>query len=443
MYRSNGTLAQKWKLVGTAKSGFVLVSALSDKLCLDVAGGSPADGTNIRLWNRNGSNAKKFWAISTSGVTGSQKASIADGAYTIDIAGYALDAAGGSAAKGANVQAQKRSGSMGQKWYLTYHGGYYTISNVVTVGADGSVRLADRGAGKSQLMALAPCDLLEDGFYTITMGSLALDVKGAGTKKGVNIDAYRRNGSVAQVFSISRNADGTYTVINDISGMALDVAGASKAEGANVQQWRSNGSAAQKWRIAWRDGGFEFTNVATGRKLSTMANAASGANVTSSSGGSTKWLLQEAAPITTSGDADLDRIAQSLMDRYGTGERGLRNVYQYIVDNYSYSHGNTYPGGNWTSWAKPYAKEMYWNGNGNCYRFISLFVWAARRMGFSAQAISGEVLSRKGWEAHGWVTINHVGKELCYDLTFYQTYRREGFFGSKFDGMPVYCRFID
>lgn len=390
-----------------------------------------ASGTKVRASQETGTMSQK-WSIASMGSGLYEIRSIGTGKWL---------SSSGSAQNAPVVQSGTKVG-----WKPVWLGdglGFERGGRVVTVGADGSVRLADRGAGKSQLMALAPCDLLEDGFYTITMGSLALDVKGAGTKKGVNIDAYRRNGSVAQVFSISRNADGTYTVINDISGMALDVAGASKAEGANVQQWRSNGSAAQKWRIAWRDGGFEFTNVATGRKLSTMANAASGANVTSSSGGSTKWLLQEAAPITTSGDADLDRIAQSLMDRYGTGERGLRNVYQYIVDNYSYSHGNTYPGGNWTSWAKPYAKEMYWNGNGNCYRFISLFVWAARRMGFSAQAISGEVLSRKGWEAHGWVTINHVGKELCYDLTFYQTYRREGFFGSKFDGMPVYYRFID
>lgn len=186
MYRSNGTLAQKWKLVGTAKSGFVLVSALSDKLCLDVASGSPADGTNIRLWNRNGSNAQKFWAISTSGVAGSQKAPIADGAYTIDIAGYALDAAGGSAAKGANVQAQKRSGSMGQKWYLTYHGGYYTISNV--------------GTGN------------------------ALDVSGGAVTPAANVRVWSANRSAAQLWRLDKTSAG-YKLVNKATGFVVDLAG--------------------------------------------------------------------------------------------------------------------------------------------------------------------------------------------------------------------------
>ena len=628
MYRSNGSRAQKWKLVGDSKKGFVLVSALSDKLCLDVTGGSATDGTNIRLWNRNGSRAQRFWAVPTSGVAGSKGAAVPDGAYTISIAGYALDVAGGSGAKGSNVQAYKGNGSLAQKWYLTFRNGYYTISHVgtgnaldvaggavtpaanvrvwsanrsnaqlwridkagngyklvnkatgfvvnlvgnkrangtnidvfrdngsgaqkwtlsktgllstgcyticanpssagsleagsgtsvraaktsgsmaqkwmvssmgsgqyglqsvdtgswlstagsedtsvtqssskaawkpvwlgnglglerggkvITLSASGSgakpVILANEGAAKVQRLTVTPCALIKDGFYTITMGNLALDVKGAGTKKGVNIDVYKKNGTAAQVFSISKNADGTYTVINDISGMAVEVARAGKADGANVRQWRGNDSAAQKWKIAWKNGTFEFTNVATGRKLSTVKGAASGANVTSSNKGATGWHLQSAAPIRTSGDATLDREMQSIVSSCGTGIRGFRRAFQYISDHYRYRNGNVYPQGKWTSWSTGYAREMYEKRSGNCYRFASILGWAARSMGFSAQVVSGEVLEYGGWWHHGWITINHAGKQLCYDVEMYQKFKKKGFFGNTYDEMPVYYRLID
>ena len=46
-----------------------------------------------------------------------------------------------------------------------------------------------------------------------------------------------------------RNADGTYTFINMLSGLALDLIGANPAAGTGLDQWFSNSTNAQKFRL--------------------------------------------------------------------------------------------------------------------------------------------------------------------------------------------------
>ena len=59
---------------------------------------------------------------------------------------------------------------------------------------------------------------------------------------------YASNNTWAQKWIAVSNGDGTVTLHSALKyGLVLDVAGASTANGANVQVYASNGTKAQRW----------------------------------------------------------------------------------------------------------------------------------------------------------------------------------------------------
>ncbi|MBR3317807.1 MAG: hypothetical protein IKG21_08360 [Atopobiaceae bacterium] len=130
--------------------------------------------------------------------------------------------------------------------------------------------------------------------------------------------------------------------------------------------------------------------------------------------GSTDGAFIDRDP-TLSGDSELDAMTGELITRTGTGYEGLRRAYE-IIRAYPYTSGNHWPGANWEEWSIPYAKEMYRNGTGNCYRYASLMCWTARRLGFDAKVVPG-------WNHgvsvtridHGWVEVNYNGQVYIID----------------------------
>ena len=113
--------------------------------------------------------------------------------------------------------------------------------------------------------------------------------------------------------------------------------------------------------------------------------------------------------VSFSGDDALDQILENIVSRYGTD---LYTLYNYVAS-YPYYSGSKYPSGDWTP---GFAKEMYWNGGGNCYRYAALFEWLAKYVGYDAQAIAGHALNRQGgWNAHGWVEVYINGTTYICD----------------------------
>lgn len=139
--------------------------------------------------------------------------------------------------------------------------------------------------------------------------------------------------------------------------------------------------------------------------------------------GNTQNPVAPASAVTTtqavaskSGDEELDSIIDGIVaNNTGTGEDALRNAYEYMSANYYYISMNEHVDGDWTEWSIPYAKEMYHNGQGNCYRFGSLFCWIARRLGYDAHIEVGAVPTRRGLEPHAWVEIVRDGKPYVCD----------------------------
>lgn len=122
--------------------------------------------------------------------------------------------------------------------------------------AENAEAVSDAG---SEQMGSASAELkyarIEDGFYTIRSAidsSFVLDVQAASNAAGANVQLWEGNGSAAQTWYISGDADGSYTIESVCSGLFLDVQWASRGVGANVWQYSASSTPAQKWRLVER-----------------------------------------------------------------------------------------------------------------------------------------------------------------------------------------------
>ena len=137
------------------------------------------------------------------------------------------------------------------------------------------------------------------------------------------------------------------------------------------------------------------------------------------------WLLPKgsSAPEGTgapfierfsSGDPELDGIVATILDTV-TGRDGiesLRRAFRYVAD-YPYRYMDVYPTGDWSP---AFAKQMFHNHGGNCYRYAALFRELARGLGFKARVVSGEVsTSAEPHAAHGWCEIELDGQVYLFD----------------------------
>lgn len=178
-------------------------------LYLDVTDGSTENGTNIRQWSYNGSQAQQFRFVST----GDGYYYILTGASNFE---KCVDVENGSAADGANVQQWSYNGFQAQQFQIVSDG---------------------------------------DGYYHILTGASnftkALNVDNNLTADGTNINQYQYTGAANQQFQIQKQADGTYAILsrntNGLSG--LDVYNWSDQPGGNVNLWNYWGGDCQKWLL--------------------------------------------------------------------------------------------------------------------------------------------------------------------------------------------------
>lgn len=182
---------------------YVVVPACSASRCLDVAGGSSADGADVRVWASNMTGAQRVVA----------KADAETGLYELTFAGTgkALDVSGASRADGANVQVWTRNDTGAQKWRLSASGSGWQLLNC--------------------------------------RSKKALDVDNAGSADGTNVQQWSSYGNAAQTWSVEYAGGGAYKLVNAGAGKPLDVAGAGGWDGANVAVWSDNGTLAQRFRL--------------------------------------------------------------------------------------------------------------------------------------------------------------------------------------------------
>lgn len=141
----------------------------------------------------------------------------------------------------------------------------------------------------------------------------------------------------------------------------------------------------------------------------------------------------------TSGDKELDKILDNIVKNVtGTGSDALRKGYDY-VSSFPYRSGSKWPAGSWRTWSVGFAKEMYNNHSGNCYRYASLMCWIARRLGYDASVVSGEVLAHaSGRSAHGWCEVKIDGQVYILDPDLQWEIPSRSFYLKTYDNAPVY-----
>ncbi|MDO4478671.1 MAG: RICIN domain-containing protein [Lachnospiraceae bacterium] len=123
--------------------------------------------------------------------------------------------------------------------------------------------------GEDDLNTLAASNVM-DGYYKI--GSIqkgySVDVAGGVANDGTNAQVHKPNGTLAQIFYIGSNRDGTYSILAYGSNKALDVCSSGTAVGTNVQMWSyKSGHKAQKWQILNDNGYCRLVNPNSGKAL--------------------------------------------------------------------------------------------------------------------------------------------------------------------------------
>ena len=206
-YDGNGTNAQRWFIIDH-NGKYEIVSALDRSLAVDVTGANTSSGATIQLYKRNDTAAQRFSFKQI-------LREIEDAVYTIANKGSnkSIDVSGASLNSEANVQQYYSNGTYAQEFQVAYdeNTGYYTIRNV------NSGRMLDVAGGSWS------------------------------SGNGTNVWQYSPNGTDAQKWAVTKNADGSFTFKSALNGRALDLKWASEDSGANIWIYDPNGSDAQKW----------------------------------------------------------------------------------------------------------------------------------------------------------------------------------------------------
>lgn len=292
-YDCNGTDAQLWRFIDAGDGTIYIQSKLGT--VLDINGTIAASGTNVQMSSSMGAKNSQKWLLVKSEYRPVEDGlySLRSAAHTE----YAVDIANASKADNANVWLYYYNGSEPQQFEAEYIGnGYYKLtakhSGMVlecdssTYKAGANVRQGVWDGSDGQLWKFVSAG---DNSYTVkSKTGTVLDIDSAVYAAGTNVQTYKANGTDAQKWKLNKEyetveiEEGVYTIQTSLSkDSVLDIPGASSANGANVQIYTSNDTLAQQFKItAVRDGYYKIQNMSSGKVLD-IANAsrASGANV--------------------------------------------------------------------------------------------------------------------------------------------------------------------
>jgi hypothetical protein len=153
-------------------------------------------------------------------------------------------------------------------------------SQAVDTGRSVTIQAVNSAAVQANPLAAVLPSAVRYVFANVNSGK-CIDVAGASTASGGNIQQSTCNGNLAQAFDVTEVSTDVYKLINANSGLAVDVASASTADGANVQQWTDNGTTAQQFRLDRAAGNrYTLVNVNSGKCVDvTAASTADGANL--------------------------------------------------------------------------------------------------------------------------------------------------------------------
>lgn len=204
-----------WTVAHDAQ-GYLTIARVSDSKVLTVSPDDPASteapGARIELCDPDGTWAQRWIAVAQG--EGFVLVSALDATLALDVTG-AMDA------DGASVQLYTRNDTAAQTWSFADLESLEQTSEI-------------------DLLAASSRDALPAGTYYIvsSLGSRkVIDVSGGASWDGANVQLYASNGTAAQQWTVSYDANGYATITNKGSGKVLDVAAGKSNPGTNVQQF--------------------------------------------------------------------------------------------------------------------------------------------------------------------------------------------------------------
>ncbi len=308
IWNSDGTCGQRWKFYRDQNNALVVETACASGMVIDLASAAAA-GVNVQLGLTGKTVATQRWSLRAD-------QPLADGIYTITLSSIqdkAIDV-GGQFRDGANIQLWFANHTAAQQWLFSYNseGGYYTIMNINSrkvLDVSGSMR---SGANVQLWYSNNTCaqrwHVIPTGTnqYAITpacVPGFAIDLFGI-AKDGSNIQVWQYNATAAQRWSISPSpapTDGTYVIESSLANkMVADLSGDGSQNGGNVQIWYSNDTFAQEWEVV-RDqtaGYYTITNPKSDKVFDASGTLRSGTNVqvwTQNNACAQKWYIVESS----------------------------------------------------------------------------------------------------------------------------------------------------
>ncbi|MEE4545129.1 RICIN domain-containing protein [Streptomyces sp. V4-01] len=113
-----------------------------------------------------------------------------------------------------------------------------------------------------------------DGAHTLSTGGKALDDPDHSRTAGDQLITWTANGGANQTWQFTRQADGSYQLVNAESGLCADVSGGSTAAGAQVIQYTCTGGSNQHWNVTrLASGAATVASVKSGLLLTTASTA--------------------------------------------------------------------------------------------------------------------------------------------------------------------------
>ena len=130
-------------------------------------------------------------------------------------------------------------------------------------------------AAAEKVSPIMPVADISEGYYVLIpecAPKKALSVRGASTARYATYVSRTYEKDSSQIFYISENNDGTYTIKNRKSKLVLGIKGESTKEGAIVRQSTYGGHNFQKWYI-FKNGSYYMIQSSISKKMLTVAGS--------------------------------------------------------------------------------------------------------------------------------------------------------------------------
>ena len=199
----------KWILKENSDGTYSFVSYFGHYY-MDLKGGKTSNGTNVQIYDGNGTDAQKF------NLTKVEFEDIEDGIYTISTFTnneIVLALNNEIALNGGNVELSEKNGNNKEKWHFKN---------------------------------------ISENIYEIKSAiddSYVFDISGGNINNGGNVQIYKTNETDAQRFRVIKVDNEAYRFTNVNSKKNVDVQGGKISIGSNVQQYENNNTIAQKFKL--------------------------------------------------------------------------------------------------------------------------------------------------------------------------------------------------